>query len=46
VGALNTVDSLYTHIRAIEGLDAPKEIRQETKGDYTIRWASEGDQTD
>src|SRR5437764_1354120 len=44
VGALNTVVSLYTHIRAIEGLDAPKEVKQEVKGDYTIRWVGEGDQ--
>jgi hypothetical protein len=44
IGALNTAVSTFTHIRAIEGLDRPKESRIETGGTYTIKWADEGDE--
>lgn len=38
VGALNTAISTLVHIRAIEGLDAPKEARVEQETNIVVRW--------
>lgn len=41
IGALNTIVATLAHIRAIEGLDAPKEVRQEVDQRVSIRWGDE-----
>ncbi len=43
VGALNTAMSAFTHIRAIEGLDMPKEAKVEGDIRYTVTWEDDGD---
>jgi hypothetical protein len=41
VGALNTAISTFVHIRAIEGLDAPKELRAEVDTNITVMWGDD-----
>lgn len=41
VGALNTAVTMLTHLRAVQGLDAPKEVRADVDGNITIQWADE-----
>lgn len=36
--ALNTISSLMTHRRAVEGLDAPREAKIEQSGEIRIVW--------
>lgn len=45
VGALNTAMAAFTHIRAIEGLDAPKEARLQGEVSYRVVW-DDGDDFD
>ncbi len=43
VGALNTAMSAFTHIRAIEGLDMPKESKVDGDITYRVTWGDEDD---
>lgn len=43
VGALNSAVAVYAHIRAIEGLDAPKESRVEAEVNYNVTWGDPND---
>jgi hypothetical protein len=43
VGALNSAIATLVHIRAIEGLDAPKEARVEQDTTITVVWGEDDD---
>ena len=38
IAAINTISSLLTHRRAVEGLDAPREAKVEQSGTISIVW--------
>jgi hypothetical protein len=44
IAAINTLSSLLTHRRAVEGLDMPREARVEQSGTITVVW-DDGDTT-
>jgi hypothetical protein len=43
VGALNTLNALLAQVRAVEGLDAPKQLKAEQDITYRVVW-DEGDE--
>ena len=38
VGALNTIVSLMAHLRAVTGVDMPKEVKQDVDQTVSIKW--------
>jgi hypothetical protein len=45
VGALNTINALLGQVRAVEGLDMPKEARVQQEGTIRVVWSDEDAET-